>query len=40
MTGVEMSCSIVPVSHSRATVSEVSRAAMTIMITAISPGMM
>ena len=39
-TGVEMSCSIVPRSHSRAKVSEVSMAAMTIMITAIRPGTM
>ena len=35
-----MSCSIVPRSHSRATVNEVSIAAMTIMITAIRPGTM
>ena len=40
LTGVEISCSIVPRSHSRATVSEVSIAAMTIMITAIRPGTM
>ena len=39
-TGVAMSCSIVPRSHSRATVSEVNSAAMTIMMTAISPGTM
>ncbi len=40
VTGVEMSCSIVPRSHSRAIVSEVRRPAMTIMMTAINPGMM
>ena len=39
-TGVESSCSIVPFSHSRAMVSEVSSAAMIIMITAIRPGTM
>ncbi len=39
-TGVEMSCSIVPVSHSRATVRDVSSAAITDITTAISPGMM
>ncbi len=35
-----MSCSMLPVSHSRATVSEVSSAAMSIMITAMRPGTM
>ena len=35
-----MSCSIVPRSHSLATVRDVSSAAITIMITAIRPGMM
>jgi hypothetical protein len=38
--GVAMSCSIVPVSHSLATVREVRRAAITIMMTAIRPGTM
>ena len=37
-TGVAASCSIVPRSHSRAMVSEVSMAAMIIMITATRPG--
>ncbi len=39
-TGVESSCSMVPFSHSRATVSEPRFAAMIITITAISPGTM
>jgi len=39
-TGVAMSCSMVPVSHSRATVSEVSRAAMSMTMTAMRPGTM
>jgi hypothetical protein len=39
-TGVEMSCSIVPRSHSRAMVSEVSSAAIRPMITAMMPGTM
>ena len=39
-TGVAMSCSMVPRSHSRATVSDVRRAAITTMITAMRPGMM
>jgi len=39
-TGVDMSCSMVPLSHSRATVREVRSAAITDMITAIRPGMM
>ena len=39
-TGVEISCSIVPRSHSRATVNEVISAAMTIINTPIRPGMM
>ena len=39
-TGVESSCSMVPISHSRATVSEVSSAAMTIIMAAIRPGTM
>ncbi len=38
LTGVDASCSMVPRSHSRAMVSEVSMAAMIIMITATSPG--
>ena len=39
-TGVEMSCSMVPVSHSLAMVSDVSSAAMSMMMTAMSPGTM
>jgi hypothetical protein len=39
-TGVASNCSIVPVSHSRAIVSDVSIDAMIIRITAISPGTM
>lgn len=38
--GVDSSCSMVPISHSRAMVSEVSIAAMMLMITAIRPGTM
>ena len=37
-SGVERICSIVPISHSRAIVSDVNRAAMICRITAISPG--
>ena len=40
VTGVEMSCSIVPRSHSRAMVSEVRNAPMTDMTSASTPGMM
>ena len=40
VTGVEMSCSIVPRSHSRETVSEVSCAPTRPRITATTPGMM
>jgi hypothetical protein len=40
VTGVERSCSIVPCSHSRATVKDVSMAAITIMMTEIRPGTM
>src|SRR5579863_5742031 len=39
-TGVESSCSMVPFSHSRAMVSEVSSDAMIIRMTAMSPGTM
>lgn len=39
-SGVAISCSMVPDSHSRAMVSEVRRAAMTIMMTGIRPGKM
>ena len=39
-SGVDINCSIVPISHSRAMVSEVSSAAMIIRITAMSPGTM
>ena len=37
-SGVERICSIVPISHSRAMVSEVSNAAMICRITAMMPG--
>ena len=37
-SGVESNCSMVPISHSRAMVSEVSSAAMIMRITAIRPG--
>ena len=40
LTGVDISCSIVPRSHSLATVSDVKSAAMIIMIIAMSPGTM
>ena len=40
VTGVEISCSIVPRSHSRETVSEVSCAPTSARITATTPGMM
>jgi hypothetical protein len=38
--GVAMSCSMVPRSHSRATVRELSSPPITVMITATSPGTM
>ena len=37
-SGVESNCSMVPISHSRAMVSEVSSDAIIMRITAISPG--
>ncbi len=40
VTGVEINCSIVPRSHSRAMVSEVRNAPMTDMTSASTPGMM
>ena len=40
LTGVEISCSMVPRSHSRAMVSEVRNAPMTDMTNASTPGMM
>ena len=39
LTGVDMSCSMVPLSHSLATASEMSREMMTDMMMAMSPGM-
>ena len=40
VTGVEMSCSIVPRSHSRATVSDVSNTPTTAITIAATPGTM
>ncbi len=39
-TGVESNCSMVPFSHSRAMVSDVSMAAMIMMMTPMRPGTM